>query len=144
MTKRTDELNFRHVLQRKMADKWAMCLHEEKISPGVPDIQYAIDQQTKRIGWLELKATQKNISKNNRIFVEPSQRNWMREWREYCPIDFLILIKETVFLIDSQWAGAIPDWHTENHFVSISKCTFLLKDTSLVLPDMLKKRVQYA
>lgn len=134
------ELKFRRFLGPAMAGEWMMTWHEDReISPGVPDLHYVPKHEDlHRVGWLELKATDGALTKSNRIKVEPSQHQYIRKWRAYMPIHFLIRVKEEVFLIDGIHHGAIPEATEISTFMSLSLRWFHQDDTKLVLPDLLK------
>jgi len=123
-----------------MAPHWMLCWHEDReISPGVPDLHYIPkSDEDHRVGWLELKALDVPLSKNHRIKVEPSQHQFIRKWRPYMPIHFLIRIKGDIFLIDGSYHAEIPMAAEISTLMSLSVKWFHQDDTVEVLPGILK------
>jgi hypothetical protein len=136
------ELNFRHYIEPRMKGLWLMTWHEDReISPGVPDLHYGFrpdDLGEYQIGWLELKATDENICKSNRISVEASQHQYYRRWLPLMKIHFLIRVKTRCYLIPGKWHEQIPKIDNENVLCSMDCIWFDQKDIAAVLPDALK------
>lgn len=92
-----------------MRDHWMMTWHEDReISPGVPDLHYVMcpeqgDMGKFRVGWLELKAIDKDISPKNRIGVESSQHQYIRRWVDHMPIHFMVRIIDRVFVVPGKF-----------------------------------------
>ncbi len=108
------ELKFRKFLDKAMEGLWKFTWHEDReISPGVPDLHYVMVESGSRfcVGWLELKAQDENLTKSQRIGVEPSQHQYIRRWNDHMQIDFLIRIKDWVYLVRGE------------HSATISRCT---------------------
>lgn len=86
-----------------------MTWHEDReISPGVPDLHYVPcpeqgDMGKFRVGWLELKSIDKDISPKNTIKVEPSQHQYIRKWGPYMPIHFLVRIVDRIFVVPGKY-----------------------------------------
>ena len=86
-----------------------MTWHEDRqISPGVPDLHYVTlgqqgDSGRFRVGWLEVKALEKDISPKNKIGVEPSQHQYLRRWHPYMPIHFIVRVVDRVFVVPGKY-----------------------------------------
>ena len=133
------ELRFRHYLGPAMAGHWMMTWHEDRhISPGVPDLHYVIDEDC-RVGWLELKAMEVELSKSYRVKVEPSQHQYIRRWLPYMPIHFLIRTKRTVYLVHGKYHAALPEVHNAHDMRSICTITCDQADIAKVLTPALKR-----
>ena len=114
------EQKFWHFIQKEMMGQWNVTRHEDKgISPGVPDLHYSVGEDC-HIGWLELKAKSHEIDKGSRIQVEPSQHQYIRKWRPFMPIHFLIQARDTAYLIDGKYASAISALNSPNGICAIS------------------------
>lgn len=132
------ELKFRHFLGPAMVGNWMMTWHEDRhISPGVPDLHYVVDEDC-RVGWLELKATDSELTKSNRIKVEPSQHQYMRRWLPYMPIHFLIRVKRTVYLVSGDHHATVPEIHNAHDMRLICATTCDQADIAKVLTPALK------
>ena len=132
------ELKFRHYLGPAMIEQWMMTWHEDRhISPGVPDLHYVIDTEC-RVGWLELKAIDTELTKSQRIKVEPSQHQYMRRWIPYMPIHFLIRVKRTVYLVDAKHHAALPEVHNAHDMFLLSSVTCDQSDIAEILTPTLK------
>lgn len=120
------ELNFRHYLEPKMRGFWMMTWHEDReISPGVPDLHYVpINQDYPsleyRVGWLELKAIDKPLSKSTRISVEASQHQYIRRWDRYMPIHFLVRVVDRVYLIEGKYSKELSMATSDIDLMAIS------------------------
>jgi hypothetical protein len=134
------ELKFRRFLGPAMADQWMMTWHEDRhISPGVPDLHYVmIDEAAHRVGWLELKAMDIELSKLYRIRVEPSQHQYIRRWVPMMPIHFLIRVKRVIYLVDGKHHDALPEIHNANDMRLICTATCDQADIAKVLTPALK------
>lgn len=93
--------------------------HEDReITPGVPDMHYCF--MGHRVGWLELKALHGNLAVRNRVTVEPSQKQYIRQWRTYMPIHFLVRINAHLYLIPGDFADSLGAVGTIQDIESIS------------------------
>lgn len=137
------ELKFRHYIGPRMEGKWAMTWHEDReISPGVPDLHYMMGTMEEyRVGWLELKALDTNITRSSRIKVEPSQHQYFRRWRQLMPIHFLIRIRETVCVVESGYHATLPAIDDNNglFLISIKDGIFHQSEIGEKLPLLLKR-----
>lgn len=117
-----------------------MSWHEDReISPGIPDLHYVMKHEDPhRVGWLELKAVDTAITKSNRIKVEPSQHQYIRKWRAYMPVHFLIQVVDEVFLVDGTNHIAVPEAANRNMLASISLTWFPKCETAAALPGILR------
>ena len=132
------ELKFRHFLGPAMVGNWMMTWHEDRhISPGVPDLHYVIDEDC-RVGWLELKAMDSELSNSSRVKVEPSQHQYFRRWRPYMPIHFLIRVKRTIYLVDSEHHAALPEVHNAHDMKMLCVTVCDQSDIAKILPPALK------
>ena len=135
------ELNFRHLLAAKMKGRWLMSWHEDReISPGIPDLHYVMmdDFNDYRVGWLELKAVDEELSSKVKIKIEPSQHQYITRWGNHTPIYFLIQVGKFVHLVDSQWHKEIPGMVETSALCGISMCWFRQDDIGTKLPTLLK------
>ena len=123
-----------------MKAHWAMTWHEDReISPGVPDLHYSMGAKSEhKIGWLELKAIDKPLSKSNKIHVEASQHQYIRKWGDLMPIHFLIRIQTLLYVVESRYHATIPYVELESDFGLISVIQFDQKHLAEVLPGVLR------
>lgn len=143
MRMNTAELKFRHFLGPAMAEHWMITWHEDRhISPGVPDLHYVIDADC-RVGWLELKAIEVELSKTHRVKVEPSQHQYIRRWRDLMPIHFLIRVKRIVYLVDGGHHAALPEIHNAHDMRLICAATCDQAEIAKVLTPALKTLTRY-
>lgn len=142
---RLPEQKFRDYLEPRMRDHWMMTWHEDRqVSPGVPDLHYVSlpeggDLGKFRVGWLECKAIDKDISIRNKIGVEASQHQYIRRWDAHMPIHFLIRIVDRVFVIPGRWHKELPD---ASCYADISALSDLQFHQSLIaeqLPPFLRE-----
>jgi hypothetical protein len=124
-----------------MAEQWMMTWHEDRgISPGVPDLHYVMRGDGEyRVGWLELKSIDREISKTSRIKVEPSQHQYLRRWLPYMPIHFLVRANSVVYLVEGKYAAALPLLDSPNSICAISVAYFGQDRIDVDLPHILKK-----
>lgn len=115
--------------------------HEDReITPGVPDMHYCFRSNFEalyRVGWLELKALKGNLTKSHRITVEPSQKQYIRQWLDYMPIHFLIRINERIYLIPGAYADSLGAVDTIRDLEIISVIHFPQKELiSQLIPKL--------
>jgi hypothetical protein len=134
------ELKFRHFLKSAMTGEWEITWHEDRhISPGVPDLHYVmIDEAAHRVGWLELKAMDVELSEIYRVRVEASQHQYMRRWLPRMPIHFLIRIKRAIYLVDGKHHSALTEIHNAHDMRLICTATCDQADIAKVLTPALK------
>lgn len=136
------ELKFRRLLGEKMKGLWLMSWHEDReISPGIPDLHYVMNDDSTlfRVGWLELKAVDSELSNKTKIKIEPSQHQYITRWQSHMPIDFFIRIVDHVYLVDSQWHKVIPTFTDTKQMRGVSIDWFHIDHISTGLPALLKK-----
>ncbi len=132
------EQRFWYYVRDLMGDHWMVTRHEDRqVSPGVPDLHYVIDNEC-QVGWLELKAIDTELSKSQRIKVEPSQHQYMRRWNVFMPIHFLVRVKRIVYLVDSKHHMVLPEIHNANDMRLICTATCDQADIAKVLIPALK------
>ena len=135
---------FRTFLGKTMNGLWMSTWHEDReISPGVPDLHYVMfdesgDQQY-RVGWLELKAVNKKISKTANIKVEPSQHQYTRRWCPHMPIHFCVKVINTVYLIPGKYHRELAMATSEVEIAVLAETHFQSEDLATELPIFLKK-----
>jgi hypothetical protein len=124
-----------------MLGHWSFVWHEDReISPGVPDLHYSMGpKETHRIGWLELKAKDKELSKSARITVEPSQHQFIPKWAPLMPIHFLIRVRNTVFLIDGTRHRMVSSATTTHDLWAMSIMSCGDKELAVALPPELDR-----
>ena len=137
---RLPEQKFRDYLEPRMRDHWMMTWHEDRqVSPGVPDLHYVMGIKDYRVGWLECKAIDKEISRTNRIGVEASQHQYIRRWDAYMPIHFLIRIIDRVFVIPGRYHKEIPDASCYADISALSDLQFPQQLIAEQLPPYLRE-----
>lgn len=115
-----------------------MSWHENGgISPGTPDLHYVMGTGH-QVGWLELKSKDREITKSNRIQIEPSQHQYIRKWLPYMPIHFLIRANKVVYLVEGKYASTVAMLDSPNTICSISVAYFPQEDIRNRLPALLK------
>lgn len=124
-----------------MQGLWSFTWHEDReISPGVPDLHYSMGpKETHRIGWLELKAKESELTKSIRITVEPSQHQFIPKWAPLMPIHFLIRVRNAVFLIDGIHHRMISSAVRTHDLWSIALMSCDLEELRDALPPELDK-----
>jgi hypothetical protein len=148
------ELRFRRFIDPLMADQWLMTWHEDReISPGVPDLHYVmkIDNSvnlsvahpdrvpTYRVGWIELKAKDTNVTKSQRITVEPSQHQYIRRWYPHMPIHFMVRIIDDVFVIPGKYHKELASAICLADVSILSDLHFKDRDIVVALPPFLRQ-----
>jgi hypothetical protein len=123
-----------------MTGQWMMTWHEDRgISPGVPDLHYVMLGDDKyRVGWLELKSIDREITATSRIKIEPSQHQYMRRWLPHMPIHFLVRANKIVYLVDGKYAAALSLLDSPNSICAISVGHFHQDQIVTHLPPLLK------
>jgi hypothetical protein len=117
-----------------------MTWHEDRqVSPGVPDLHYVIPADGFRVGWLEIKAIDKDINPRNKIGVEASQHQYIRRWAPFMPIHFMICIVERVFVIPGRYHKEIPDATCYADISALSDIQFQRQLIAEQLPPYLRK-----
>lgn len=133
------EQQFWHLLRDEMSSYWSVTRHEDGgISPGVPDLHYSMGAGH-QIGWLELKSKVAEITKSNRIQIEPSQHQYIRKWRDLMPIYFLIRADKIVYLVDGKHAAAVSLLDSPNTICAISLAYFPQAEIATKLPPLLRQ-----
>jgi len=135
------EQAFRTFLKNNMGDVWMSTWHEDReISPGVPDLHYVMFEEgcEFRVGWLELKAVNKKISKTNTIKVEPSQHQYIRRWHNHMPIHFLVRIISNIYLIPGKYHKELALATCESDVAVLADVYFHPDNLSVELPIHLK------
>lgn len=138
------ELKFRRFITESDIDQyWMMTWHEDReISPGVPDLHFVMKGapgEQYRVGWLELKALDSNITPSQRVKVEPSQHQYLRRWAPRMPIYFLIRIKGWVFVVPGAYHRELTDATCEADLKVLSVLDFEQSLISEALPPFLKE-----
>lgn len=136
------ETKFRRSVDTRMVNKWVFTWHEDReISPGVPDLHYVMRSDhgfVYRVGWLELKAVDLNLTPSKRIHVEPSQHQYCRKWTPHMPIHFLVRVQERVFLIPGQLSPHISAANCRADLAVLAIAQFDEEDMEFELPNLLR------
>lgn len=133
------ETQLRQFLAKAMADEWMMTWHEDReISPGVPDLHYVMRGGEYRVGWLELKAIDGNLTKARHICVEPSQHQYLRRWTPHMPIHFLVRILDMVFVIPGERSKELNQATTLVDVAVLAVLQCELRDLAAELPPFLR------
>jgi hypothetical protein len=74
----TPENSFKKYLLRIMKGVWDVQSHEDRYSPGIPDLSYGIDGIN---GWIELKYIGPRSRKPSKF--TPQQINWLKKRMRY-------------------------------------------------------------
>ncbi len=129
-----------------MRELWAMTWHEDReISPGVPDLHYVMvkpdpnERYDYQVGWLELKAKEKEITKSNRVSVEPSQHQYLRRWASIMPIHFLVRIVDRVYVIPGKYHVELAAAGCMSDIAVLSVHQFYYKEIADELAPFLRK-----
>jgi hypothetical protein len=139
-TTKLPETKLRQYLAKNMADHWDMTWHEDReITPGVPDLHFVMKGGDHRVGWIELKAIDTNMTKSQRIGVEPSQHQYMRKWCPRMPIFFLVRVKDYMFLIPGELSKSLSAASSIEDLVAISDLHFQQQSLTTELPQFLRK-----
>lgn len=87
-----------------------------------------------RVGWLELKATERVFSKSSYVSVEPSQHQYIRKWGHLMPIHFLVDAGGEIFVIPSAMHVELAGCRSNIDLKSIASMWFGRAETSAQLP----------
>lgn len=137
-TTKLPETKLRKFLATQMDTFWQMTWHEDReITPGVPDLHYVMKGGDHRVGWLELKAIDTNLTKTQKISVEPSQHQYLRRWGSVMPIHFLVRVLDHVYVIPSIYAKELNNATNETELMAMSSIHFYQRDMMKVLPAFL-------
>lgn len=83
-------------LQRRMVGEWIAQRHEDRYSPGIPDVSFVRNGVS---GWIELK----HADKNEPLKIRPGQLNWMKSRVDAGCMCILMTRR------DSIWTGVLVD-----------------------------------
>lgn len=139
------ESKLRRSVDARMAGSWLFTWHEDReITPGVPDLHYVMKDIDAtgagyRVGWLELKAIDKNLTPSQRLNVEPSQHQYCRKWCKAMPIHFLVRVQERIFLIPAEFSNYISAATCRADLAVIAIAQFDEEDMTEILPTILKQ-----
>lgn len=141
------ELKFRHFIEPRMSEQWMMTWHEDReISPGVPDLHYVMKHgdpkgtnEEFKVGWLELKAKDSNVTKSQRISVEPSQHQYIRRWWPHMPIHFMVRVIDDVFVIPGKYHKELASAICLADISILSDLHFKDRDIATALPSFLRR-----
>jgi hypothetical protein len=113
-------------LKQGMGARWNACRHEDMITPGVPDVSYALDGVH---GWIELKVLDAWPTNNGVVKID-SFTSWQRRWLQergriaaYCWL-LLKVNRPKVFLL-------VP-WHVVHNVGKWSVNKLVLNDDVIV------------
>jgi hypothetical protein len=148
------ELKFRRFIEPLMRDHWMMTWHEDReITPGVPDLHYVMKiNETKnmsvehpshapdyRVGWLELKSIDVNVTASQRFKIEPSQHQYIRRWHRHMPIHFMVRTKDDVFVIPGKFHTELASAACLADVSILADLYFKDHDIATALPPFLRK-----
>lgn len=135
------ETKLRRVVEKAMAEHWLMTWHEDReISPGVPDLHYVMkSSEPHRVGWIELKAIDKQLTKTQRLSVEPSQHQYLRKWGPHMPIHFMVRVQERIFIVPAKYSREVSLVCCRADLAAISDLQFDAIDIADHLPAFLRE-----
>lgn len=138
------EMKFRKSITGSGMDAhWLMTWHEDReISPGVPDMHYVMKGtpgEQFRVGWLELKALDTNITNSQRVKVEPSQHQYLRRWGPHMPIHFMVRVKDRVYVVPAMWSRELCQATSLTDMAMLCSIQFDLADMAKALPPFLRE-----
>jgi hypothetical protein len=138
------EMKFRRsITDSALGEHWMMTWHEDReISPGVPDLHYVMKGapgEQFRVGWLELKALDVNVTNTQRVKIEPSQHQYLRRWTPHMPIHFMVRVKDRVFVIPALWARELVQATCLADMAALCSIQFDLVDMAKALPPFLRE-----
>lgn len=138
------EMKFRRsITDSAMGEHWLMTWHEDReISPGVPDLHYVMKGapgEQFRVGWLELKALDTNITNTQRVKIEPSQHQYLRRWVSHMPIHFMVRVKDRVYVIPGKWARELTQATSLADVAVLCSIQFDLAGMAQALPPFLRE-----
>lgn len=124
-----------------------MTWHEDReITPGVPDLHYVMKNADhpwgQRVGWIELKALDKQLTPSQKLCVEPSQLQYIRRWRDYMPIHFLVRIQERVYVIPGKYADNVARAQCRADLAIIADIQFDVDQMEEMLPPFLREQTR--
>ncbi|MGL5176580.1 MAG: hypothetical protein ACRC8N_00510 [Aeromonas veronii] len=139
----------RDILSKLMKGHWEMTWHEDReISPGVPDLHFHMNEVQGdvacggryefRIGWLELKSVDEDVSPSNRIGIEPSQHAYFRRWFNRMDMFFLVRVKRQIYLIPGEKHSALAFAGSTEEVANLSVANFPQEEIGHHLPDVLR------
>lgn len=134
------ETKLRRAVDKAMEPYWEMTWHEDReITPGVPDLHYVMLGDTPhRVGWLELKAIDTQITKSQRVGVEPSQHQYLRKWAGLMPIHFMVRVQERIFIIPGSFSRELSMASCRGDLAVISYIQFDQSEIADYLPKFLR------
>lgn len=136
---RLPEQKLRDYVEPRMRDHWMMTWHEDRqVSPGVPDAHYVMSPRH-RVGWLEFKALDADITPRNRVTVMPSQHQYLRRWCPYMPIHFLIRIVDRIYIVPGERHMEVTQMTCYADIAMLSELQFDQKQIAEALPPFLKQ-----
>lgn len=125
-----------------MKPHWLMTWHEDReISPGVPDIHFVMKgtpSDVFRVGWIELKALDTELTSKNKIGIEPSQHEYIKKWAKAMPILFLVRVVEQIYLIPAFHHIELAGVKSAEELEKISMAHFHQSQIEKILPSILK------
>lgn len=142
IAKQLPETKLRQYIVAPMKEEWMMTWHEDReISPGVPDLHYVmkgLPGEQFRVGWLELKAIDTNITASQRIGIKSSQHQYLRRWCEHMPILFLVRIQNWMYVVPGAYHAELSMASCETDMVLLSLINFEQTQLQEVLPPFLR------
>lgn len=108
------ESNLWHYVSRGMKGLWHATRHEDRATPGIPDVSFGLDVDAsmtgKRQGWIELKRVAVAPKDEYAIMKLPSftgvQRRWLKD-RDQCggSVFMLLQLGKTYFIFNGEVAA---------------------------------------
>lgn len=145
MSAREDpELRLRREMAAQMKGKWRLTWHEDRhVNPGVPDASYVMLKMGRhQTGWLELKAIWDPGDKSFQFTLEPSQHRWIGDHLSLIPIQFLVAVGDTVYLVDSRWHERLTESMNKNILATICVDQFHINSIGEFLPRCLSEATE--
>ena len=123
-----------------------MTWHEDReISPGVPDLHYLmipVVGSRSQVGWIELKAIDKQLTKTQRLTIEPSQHQYFRRWHQFMPMHFMVRVQERIFIIPGKYHREISLAVCRADLAIISELSFGEDEIADYLPSFLREKTR--
>ncbi len=134
------EQKFREFITKSdMKHHWRMTWHEDHdVSPGVPDLHFVMKGGPHQVGWIELKSTDLPLKADNKIEIQPSQHQYIREWVLAMPIWFLVNVCGRCHLIKGHFHSHLAEVYDEAALMEMADIIFPKQEIALHLPDYLK------